>query len=109
MFAVDIVPAPNVLVKLTATNPTGPWSEPTSCAMAISGRDVSHLAVSRWGNELHAIVADAAVGGSGANGEPYFGVSRDGGTTTSAPSWSPTWPTREVPSASGRRNRCNAR
>lgn len=83
MWAIDIAPSPNVLVTLTATDLTGPWSAPLACAGLVSGsgREPWHIDVHRIGSEFVALYVDTNLDGS-AGGALYRAVSTNGVTFT---------------------------
>lgn len=79
MWAIDITPSPNVLVTLTASDLTGPWSAPVTCTGLVSGagREPWHIDVHRIGSEFVALYVDTSLNSSG-GGTLYRAVSTDG-------------------------------
>jgi hypothetical protein len=82
IFAIDSLANPNILLRWQASTLAGLSSAtPVTCTLAVAGRDIWHLDVARWGNELHMVVSDATLGSDGSSGALYFAVSLDGGLT----------------------------
>lgn len=83
MFAVDIKPSTNVIVKLTSTGAlpnNGQWSAPTTCSVtSASGKNPWHLEVRRYGERLYMMLNDCNVGASGVDGDLYFCDSANNG------------------------------
>lgn len=79
MYAINTVPSPNTLVRLTAPALSGTWSAPSTCSgMSVpAGRDLWHLDAHRIGNEYVILINDTALGSSVA-GNLYRGVSQNG-------------------------------
>lgn len=88
MWAVDIIPDPNRVVRYTCTasDPTAPgnWSAPVNCTMATpmpAAREVWHIDVNKYGDQYHVLINDSDRGQSGSQGNLYCGYSNDGGLT----------------------------
>jgi hypothetical protein len=69
MYAVDILPSPNTVVRLTAPALTGTWSAPTICTLTVpAGRDPWHLdakyRAGAWFLLLQEAALDATAGGN---------------------------------------------
>lgn len=80
MWAVDIIPAPNTFVKLTAPAVTGPWTFDATCTgVSISGQDIWHSEVRFIGSTYVALVSETSLGGSG-TGPMHIYTSADGET-----------------------------
>ncbi|MDD4321593.1 MAG: hypothetical protein PHH31_08660, partial [Acidaminococcaceae bacterium] len=72
MWTVKNDDTPNNFYLRTATNATGPWSDPILCSYTLpSSREPWHMDVRKVGNQYHMLLhAD--------NNLPYFGKSEDG-------------------------------
>lgn len=83
MWGINIASNPNKLVRLTATDVTGPWSTATDCvATAGTGRDFWHVSVIRTADGYVALMNDTTVNLSGVDGDLYLMTSPDGVTWT---------------------------
>jgi len=83
MWAVDIVPATNVVVRLTADDLTGPWSSPAAVTGATEpGRDPWHVDVVRDGSTYRMLLNTVDLGTSGTGGRLLLGSSADGDAWT---------------------------
>lgn len=84
MWAVDTVPSPNRLVRLTATDIVGPWSAPTNCTVSpmIAGKEPWHAEIIRVGGQLVGLLNDSVTDNNGAQGDLTLMTSTDGVTWT---------------------------
>jgi len=78
MYAVEILPSPNTLVRLTAAALAGPWSEPTVCTVTVpSGRDVWHIDAKHVNGKWLLLLQETELD-NGAGGNLYLCDSSDG-------------------------------
>lgn len=88
MWAVDLVPTPNRVVRLTSstTSPDSTWSTPTICNIGTmqSGKEPWHISVIRHGGRYVALLNDCTLDMSGTNGDLLMLVSSDGVTWTNS-------------------------
>lgn len=82
LWAVDIVPSPNVVMYASAGDPLGPWSIPAAVTgPTVTGRDVWHIDVLERGGVLHMLINDATLDTSGSEGRLLIARSTDVGQT----------------------------
>ena len=89
MYAVDMVPSPNPVVRLKSENADllSTWSEPEVCTWGtlISGREPWHIYVTKTGGRYYALLNDRMLdGGTGGAGDVYFLSSSNGLNFTSS-------------------------
>lgn len=82
MWAVDILPSPNRLVRLRSEGSTitpGGWSAPVTCTVSVpAGRDPWHVQVRRIDGQYIGMLNDANLESSGIAGDLYVITSPDG-------------------------------
>jgi len=82
MYAVDILPSPNKIVRLTATALDGVWSAATEVTLAMpAGRDAWHLDAKRASGKWFLLIQDTETDNT-AGGNLYLCQSADGLTFT---------------------------
>jgi hypothetical protein len=82
MYAVDIVPSPRKLVRLTASSASGPWTAiPTVCTITGNAGEPWHVDAHKVGGEWQMLVMD----GGGSGGDLWAAVSQDGLNWTAGP------------------------
>lgn len=87
MWAVDIVPSPNVVVRLQGgASPADTWAEPVSVNMGLMrpGKEPWHLSIIRQDTGYVALLADCTQDVSGVAGGLLFCTSVDGLTWTNS-------------------------
>lgn len=89
MWAIDMVPAVNTLVRLRSTDsdPASPWSAPVVCnpGTLISGREPWHIYITKSGGRYYGLLNDVILGGgTGGAGDLMFLSSADGITFTNS-------------------------
>lgn len=87
MWAIDILPSPNVMVKLTCPTLTGTWSAPITCTVAnvSTGREVHHLQIRKIGQQFVGLMNDCDTDSNGLNGDVMVMTSDDGVAWTLGP------------------------
>lgn len=80
MWAVDMVPSPNKIVRLTATAPEGPWSAPTNGTIdaITSGQEPWHPEVRVLGGIYVMLLNTIDLNSDTTGGQLIFATSRDG-------------------------------
>lgn len=82
MWAVDIVPSPNVVVRAVSNsaNVDGGWGTPSTISIGSlrSGREPWHLFVNKFNKQYVGLITDVPVDVGGANGDMLFITSKDG-------------------------------
>jgi hypothetical protein len=89
MFAVDIVPSPNRVVRLTTSGASpaqGQWSAPATIAVGgmQSGKEPWHMSVIKHAGRYVGLLTDCNIGQSGIDGDLLFIASADGLTFTNS-------------------------
>jgi len=89
MYAVDIVPSPNRVVKLTTSGASpaqGQWSAPVTVSVGTmqSGKEPWHLSIIKHAGRYVGLLTDCNVGQSGIDGDILFIASADGNTFTNS-------------------------
>lgn len=83
MYAVDFIPSPNEIVRLTSDTLTGTWTSAVTCTCTFpSGKEPWHLDAKKWGDQVLLLVNDTTTGQSGANGDLFLCSATDGVTFT---------------------------
>jgi hypothetical protein len=89
MYAVDIIPSPNRIVRLQcdSANPDSAWTEPVTVTLTagsmIANREPWHIYVMKTGGRYYGLLNDVTLGGgTGGAGDLVFLASADGLTFT---------------------------
>ena len=88
MFAVDLVPSPNRVVRVesSSVDPEGAWSDPITITTGAptAGKEPWHLYVLKFGGRYYMLRADCTVDANGSAPNLQFQVSADGVTFVGA-------------------------
>jgi hypothetical protein len=88
MWAVDILPSPNNVVRLRSANssPMSTWSAPTNVNVGTmqSGKEAWHIFVLKHGGRYYGLLNDCTLDTGGGSGEVLFIASTDGLTWTNS-------------------------
>ena len=88
MYAVDILPATNTVVRLRSANssPTSTWTSPTTISVGTmqAGKEPWHIFILKYGGAYYGLLNDATTGTGGSAGDLLFIKSTDGLTFTNS-------------------------
>ena len=88
MYAVDILPATNTVVRLRSTNssPESTWTAPSVISVGTmqAGKEAWHIFVLKYGGAYYGLLNDATTGTGGSAGDLLFIKSTDGLTFTNS-------------------------
>jgi hypothetical protein len=88
MYAVNILPSPNVVVRLRSdtADPMSAWSAPVTvpCGTMLAGKEPWHIYVTKVGGRYYGLLNDCTLDANGASGELLFISSGDGQTFTNS-------------------------
>jgi hypothetical protein len=74
MYAMDVLPSPRLLIRMTAVTPAGSWSAPVGCTITGNAGVPWHTDVHKVGGQWQMLVMDGGSGG----GDLWTAVSQDG-------------------------------
>jgi hypothetical protein len=88
MYAVDMVPSPNVVVRTenTSATPTGTWTTPAAVSVGTmqSGKEPWHIKIIKHNGRYSGLLNDTGLDQNGFNGDLLYITSADGRTFTNS-------------------------